>query len=351
MELASIYKAYGLSEHSIATPVDSGLINHTWKITDGNKHFILQRINKHVFPDPAAIHFNITQISAYLKKNHPSYILSTPIKNIAGNDLLEYEDEFYRLFDFIGDSHTIDTVRTADQAYEAAKQFGKFTSYLNGFNVKELKIIIPDFHDLSLRFEQFRSALQDGNQQRIGKSKKIISELMEHNNIVSTYNKIKNSKEFRLRVTHHDTKISNVLYDENDKGLAVIDLDTIMPGYFISDVGDMMRTYLSPANEEEKDTDKIEIRKDHLKAITEGYGHFMEPLLTKAEQESFFYSGKFMIYMQALRFMTDHINNDRYYGVRYDEHNLVRATNQLVLLKRFISSLQSFSIPAMSSKK
>src|SRR5437762_4451273 len=126
------------------------------------------------------------------------------------------------------------------------------------------------------------------------------------------YQLLLTSKEFKMRVTHDDTKISNVLFNENGKAICVIDLDTVMPGYFISDVGDMMRTYLSPVSEEEKDFDKIIIRDDFYKAIVDGYAKEMNDELTEVERKHFFYSGQFMIYMQALRFLTDHLNDDAY---------------------------------------
>jgi Ser/Thr protein kinase RdoA (MazF antagonist) len=141
---------------------------------------------------------------------------------------------------------------------------------------------------------------------------------------------------FKRRVTHHDTKISNVLFDNQDKGLCVIDLDTVMPGYFISDVGDMLRTYLCPVSEEEKDFSKIIVRDEFYKAIINGYKEEMKNELTEKENKYFFYAGKFMIYMQALRFITDHINDDIYYGAKYEGQNLVRASNQMVLLQRYL---------------
>jgi hypothetical protein len=116
----------------------------------------------------------------------------------------------------------------------------------------------------------------------------------------------------------------------------VIDLDTVMPGHFISDVGDMMRTYLSPVSEEEKDFAKIEVREDFYQAIVNGYYNEMKDILTETEKRYFFYAGKFMIYMQAIRFLTDYLNNDVYYGSRYPGHNLIRAGNQAVLLQRLL---------------
>jgi hypothetical protein len=116
----------------------------------------------------------------------------------------------------------------------------------------------------------------------------------------------------------------------------VIDLDTVMPGHFISDVGDMLRTYISPANEEEKDCTKIEVRADYLKAIWDGYMSEMKDELSVEEQNYFVYAGKFVIYMQAIRFLTDYLNDDVYYGTKYPGHNLVRAKNQITLLKKII---------------
>ena len=178
--------------------------------------------------------------------------------------------------------------------------------------------------------------MEKGNKERIDQSKKLIEELQGNVNIVTEYHSIINNPEFKKRVTHHDTKISNVLFDKNDKAVCVIDLDTVMPGYFISDVGDMMRTYLSPANEEEMEFDKIIVRDDFYKAIVQGYASEMKDKLTETESGYFFYAGKFMIYMQALRFLTDHLNNDVYYGAKYEGHNFVRANNQIVLLRRLM---------------
>ncbi len=124
------------------------------------------------------------------------------------------------------------------------------------------------------------------------------------------------------------------MFDRGYKGLCVIDLDTVMPGYFFSDVGDMMRTYLCPVSEEEKDLSKITVRKDFYEALVNGYRDAMKDELSEEESKSFLFSGKFMIYMQSLRFLTDYLNNDVYYGSKYEGHNFVRAGNQLVLLEK-----------------
>jgi hypothetical protein len=127
------------------------------------------------------------------------------------------------------------------------------------------------------------------------------------------------------------------LFDKNGNGLCVIDLDTVMPGYFISDVGDMIRTYVSPVSEEEKDFSKIQIRQDYFQAIVDGYLSEMKDELSDEEKNYFVYAGKFMIYMQAIRFFADYFNNDIYYGSKYEGHNLVRGNNQLELLKQLLA--------------
>ena len=185
--------------------------------------------------------------------------------------------------------------------------------------------------------QEFLQALENGNRQRIAESADLISSLTQHVNIVTEYGNIKTNPEFKLRVTHHDTKISNVLFNPDGKGICVIDLDTVMPGYFISDMGDMMRTYLSPVSEEEKDFERIAVRDDFYKAIVKGYYSEMKNELTETEKKYFFYAGTFMIYMQALRFITDYLNDDKYYGAKYPRHNYVRAKNQLVLLERLLA--------------
>ena len=334
--LERVYDVYGLKENvEKAMPFGSGLINATWKINSGTDAFILQRINHHIFKSPESIAYNINITGNYLRQHFPDYLFVTPIKTRHDGYIYhDAEEGYFRLSPFVNKSHTIDVVTSAGLAYEAARQFGKLTKLLSGFNAGILKITLPDFHNLSYRFLQFREALQKGNGSRIKQSGKLIDLIFDNEDIVETYEKIKINPLFKLRVTHHDTKISNVLFDENNKGLCVIDLDTLMPGYFISDVGDMLRTYLSPVSEEEKNFAKIEVRDDYFINIAKGYLEEMHDELTPIEKNHFVYSGKFMIYMQALRFLTDYLNDDVYYGAKYPEQNFVRTGNQLTLLQK-----------------
>ncbi|HTN06880.1 aminoglycoside phosphotransferase family protein [Agriterribacter sp.] len=338
--LQQVLQTYGLDFSALEVKsFGSGLINNTWKVNqrDNGNSYILQRINHHVFKSPEDIAHNIRIIGAYLAAHHPDYFFVRNLFTVEGSDIYFMEGEgYFRLVPFVKKSHTVDVVQTPQQAFEAAKQFGRFTHLLDGFPVNELKVTIPDFHNLTLRYRQFLQSLQEGNSIRIENAKTEIKWLKEQEYIVRRFDAMKQNPDFRLRVTHHDTKISNVLFDENDKGLCVIDLDTVMPGYFISDVGDMMRTCLSPVSEEEKDFSQIEIREEYYKSIVQGYLQGVEAALSTAEKAAFFDAACYLIYMQALRFITDHLNDDQYYGAKYEGHNFVRGANQIVLLKKLL---------------
>ncbi len=337
--LRSVVELYGLSENeAVFKPFGNGLINHTWLVEYRDELFIFQKINDTVFTSPALIAENLHQLKLYFAVAFPAYLFVSPIPTLQNEEMVFLQGEgYYRMFRFVKGSVTFDTVDNPAIAFEGARQFGKFTRLLSSFNNRRLMNSLPDFHNLSLRYKQFEMALEQGNKDRIEACQQAIHFIKEQKEIVIAYNKIKLNKHFKKRVTHHDTKISNVLFDKNGKGLCVIDLDTVMSGYFISDVGDMIRTYLSPVSEEEHDLSKIEVREEYFQAIVDGYLSEMKDELSDDEKNSFVYAGKFMIYMQAIRFLTDHINNDIYYGAKYDGHNLMRCNNQLELLKQLLA--------------
>jgi Ser/Thr protein kinase RdoA (MazF antagonist) len=340
----TVLPAFGLEADSATIEAfGSGLINHTWKVVSGEQEYILQRVNHSVFKEPGDIANNIKLIGDYLRRHHPAYFFVSPVETTNGSQMVFRKGEgHFRMFPFVRGSFSRDVVETPSLAFEAATQFGRFTRLLGGIDINRLRVTIPCFHDLTLRYEQFLRAVETGNKSRIQEGEAAIRMLVSHAGIVTEYNYIKESSDFKKRVTHHDTKISNVLFDKDGRGLCVIDLDTVMPGYFISDVGDMMRTYLSPVSEEERDFNKIEVREDFYKAIVRGYYNEMREELTDTEKKYFFYAGTFMIYMQALRFLTDYLNDDVYYGAKYSRHNLIRAQNQLVLLQKLLSRKNDF---------
>jgi Ser/Thr protein kinase RdoA (MazF antagonist) len=333
--LGQVLGKYGLnpSDFSIE-PFGSGLIHHTYLLKENDEdRYILQEVNTSVFTRPDDIASNLHLIGKYLADHFPEYFFPLPANTLTGESYAIYENRYFRLTQFVKNSHSINSCQSPEEAFEAARQFGKFTALLSGVDTSQLKYTIPGFHDLSWRWQQFRDALENGNPDRIAAGETQINYLTSQQHLVEVYESIKADKNFPLRVIHHDTKINNVLFDDDQKGICVIDLDTVMPGYFISDLGDMMRTYLSPADEE-SDPSLITIRTDFFEAIVKGYLQHMVYELNDAEKERFLYAGEFMIYMQALRFMTDHLNNDRYYGAKYEGHNLNRAINQITLLQK-----------------
>jgi Ser/Thr protein kinase RdoA (MazF antagonist) len=336
-----ILEHYGIdpSRHRIE-PHGTGLINRTWLVSDeaGTPRYILQRLNTNVFRTPGDVAHNMSVLSDHVEREQPQFLLPLPLSTIDGETHPADGDVCHRLIPYVSDTvvHTVCTDPT--QAFEAALQFGRFTAVFGGMDASLLRETIPGFHDLSHRWWQFQEAGRTGDPIRREESAELIDYLVSRKDIVDTYEDIRKDPEFRTRVTHHDTKISNVLFDREGHGVCVIDLDTAMPGRFISDVGDMYRTYLSPVSEEEGDLEKIVIRPGFKKAIREGYLAHMADQLTPSETARFEYAGEFMIYMQALRFLADHLNRDVYYGASYEGQNLVRASNQARLLQLFTES-------------
>ena len=332
-----VLEQYGITGIKEIQTLKGGLINSTWKIISEDSQYILQKVNGDIFSSPADIASNIRNIGDYLHLHYPNYLFVGLLPTISGDAVLDIPEEgSFRLFSFVQDSVTYSALNNSQLAFQAAVQFGRFTKNLSDFPLEKLHITLPEFHNLNLRYIQFEHALSTGNTTRIEEAKDAISFIKNNKDIVDTYLKIITNPNFSKRVIHHDTKINNVLFDASNNGLCVIDLDTVMPGYFISDVGDMMRTYLSPVSEEEKDFSRIEIREDYFKAILEGYLSEMKTALSDDEISNFVYAGKFIIYMQALRFLTDYLLNDVYYGSLYEGHNFVRANNQIVLLQRLL---------------
>ena len=341
---ASILAAYGIvADECTIRPFGSGLINTTWKVAHGDKSYILQRINHQVFKQPAVIAQNIRYIGQYLQQQSPDYFFVQPVYTRDDQGLVITDSgDYYRLQPFVKDSRSYDVADNEQLAFEAARQFGRFTRLLSGIDISRIGVTLPDFHNLTLRYTQFEEALKTGNPVRIAESEELIFRLRQYAYLTDTFETIRQNPAFKIRVMHHDTKINNVLFDGQGNGLCVIDLDTVMPGYFISDFGDMMRTYLSPANEEEADFSKIIVRESFFEAIVQGYLSELKTELSPEEKQHLVYAGQFMVYMQAIRFLTDYLLNDIYYGAKYEKHNLVRAGNQLTLLDRITENETTF---------
>lgn len=323
------------------TPMSGGLIHSTWKVEATQGVFLFQQLNTSVFQSPEKIHTNLRRVKAHLLQYHPDYLLPTPLALPNGDDLLRSSSgTCFRLFSFIEGSQSYIVANSVQLAYEAAFQFGTLTRVLEKMDTAQYYLPLPGFHDVSMRFARLEAVVKTAKEDRLKQSKDILDGLFDFRELEQKFRAIQQDPMFRIRMMHHDAKISNILFDKNDRGMCVVDLDTLMPGYIISDLGDLIRTFLSPVSEEEADLDKIEIRKPFFDAIEAGYLDALGDKLSSSERSAFVFAGQCMMYMQSLRFLTDFLENDQYYGAAYPLHNLVRAQNQLCLLQRFTNAKQ-----------
>ena len=334
--ITAIFSAFGLdASQYLIDQSSTGLINQTFIVSDkiSSKRFILQQLNTAIFKNPIAISDNIKLASASILAVDENYPVIKINPTLNSEDYFVDEDSnYWRLIDFIENTTTIEAIATIYQAYQTAFSFGKFTSLLQNANTENFIPSIPDFHHLDLRFEQFKTAYALTDDERKSKAKDCIDYLLSRIEIVNIFNKIEKELLIPKRIIHADTKISNILFDKFSLApKAVIDWDTLMPGYFISDLGDMIRTMVCEAGENESNLNKIIFRNEYYAAIISGYKAAIQ--LTENELNLLSYAGKFMTYMQALRFLTDYLNNDVYYTITYPEHNLDRAKNQCRLLQ------------------
>ena len=220
-------------------------------------------------------------------------------------------------------------------AYEGGKLFGEFIHLTQDFDPSDLVEVIPRFHDMSFRFEQFEEALQNAPQERLKNSQAYIDIAKGLKKEMHILQELKDDGQIILRVTHNDTKISNALFDMEGKGLCVIDTDTIMPGIIHYDFGDAIRTICNTAAEDEKDLEKVKFNKEFYQAYSQGFIEKLGVAVSALERKYFPLGAKTMIFIMALRFLTDYLNNDIYYKTKYPDHNLVRSMNQFKLIQSF----------------
>lgn len=314
-------------------PTGSGYINNTYKVS-GPQTYILQRVNKNIFTRPDIIARNLRLASDYLRTHYPDYRFLSSIRSKSGQEMWEDEAGFpWRLFPYIEHSITIDEVRTEKEAFEAAAGFGRLSRLLWDCPMDGFAPTLERFHDLTWRFEQFQTALQHTADDRRTRAADAIAACLRYAYLVQDYQEAIASGILTPHLQHNDTKINNILFDAHTREvLCVIDLDTLMPGYFIYDFGDMVRTFVSPVNEEERDLDKV-IFRDHIyAALREGYLREMGDKLTREAQALLPFASMMMTYIMALRMLADFLNGNIYYQIRYEEQNLVRARNQMKLM-------------------
>jgi len=322
----------------VISSLGNGLIHQTYKATDtGNqKSIVLQAINQAVFKNPADILSNYHRVFQYLREKSNSISIPAPLSTIDKQlAWIDEENNYWRATSFIDHSYSPDIASDEQAAYTVAKSFALFTNSLAGLNVKELKTIIPNFHNLSFRYEQFEEVIASASTERLLKSTHIIAELRQRKKLVNWHASIMHASAYPDRVMHHDCKISNILFNTGSgKVVCPVDLDTVMPGKFFSDLGDMIRSMACTVDENSTQWEEINIRPSFYQNILKGYLEGIGNILTDEEKNEIHHAGLVMIYMQSLRFLTDFLNNDIYYKTSYPEQNLNRALNQLILLEK-----------------
>lgn len=330
-------------EYTSHQKLNSGHINDTFLVrTNGEVHYILQRINSFVFKDIPGLIQNKVLVSNHLQNKATTKQTVLQFVKAKQTNFYYIKDQsgnFWNLMVFIKDSITYEVVTNKQIAYEAGVLLGNFLNNTADFDASQLIDVIPRFHDMSFRFQQYEAALQNASVERLEyseKYRKTISELKEEMHILEN---LKEAGKIPIRVTHNDTKISNSLFDKHNKGICLIDLDTVMPGIVHYDFGDAIRTICNTAAEDEAVLQKVAFNREFYEAYLEGFLSKTENSLTELEVRLLPLAAKTMIFIMGLRFLTDYLNNDVYYKTNYATHNLVRAKNQFKLLESFTSKI------------
>ena len=332
-QLQNIAKNFQINSKIITyQAIHIGHINQTYRITCSNEDYILQNINTQIFPKPHQIMENVVQAAAILKgKNYPKKILE-PIATRHQKYLhKDTSNQYWRLYPFFQNTHSIHTAKDANTAYQAAFTFGEYINHLNTADLIKFNTIIPDFHNTPLRFQQFKKTLHNASEEKKEIAKKEIEWLLNQKQLLNAYHHFNHIK----RLVHYDTKINNLLMDKTSgQFIAVIDLDTLMPGLLPYDFGDLIRTCATNSDENETDLEKVFIQKEWLKAIKSGFLDTLDNI-HPIEKANLDHGATLIIYEQALRFLSDYLNGNIYYQVNYEDQNLDRAKNQITLLKSY----------------
>lgn len=318
----------------------NGLINDTFKIKTketGSPDYVLQRINNKVFCDVDLLQHNIEAVTNHirhkLEERKETDIERKVLRFIPAESGKTYwkdeADNYWRIAVFIPDAVTYETV-TPEYSYHAGKSFANFEALLVDMP-DTIGETIPDFHNMELRNLQFQDAIDTDAAGRVKEVQNMVDELQKH-----AYEMCKAERMYRegvlpKRICHCDTKVNNMMFDKEGRVLCVIDLDTVMPSFVFSDYGDFLRTGANTAAEDEQDLQKVSFDMQIFTAFTRGYIEGSHGFLTSVERDNLPYAAALFPYMQCVRFLTDYLNGDVYYKIKYKEHNLVRAKNQLCL--------------------
>jgi Ser/Thr protein kinase RdoA (MazF antagonist) len=322
-------------------PLSGGHIHDSYRVDAGDQAFLLQRINPRVFPRPEVMLENVRAVSAYraerLRATAADWRRRAPVQIAPRSggvaDCLWDGTAWWRLFSFVDDAVVHQRVDAVAVAREAGRAFGAFLRLLADWDAAPIAESLPGFHDTARRVAELERAIAADVAGRVAGARAEIDTLLEHRSIAAALPPLLATDELPRRLVHNDAKISNVLCDaRNGEWLCVVDLDTVMPGTVVADFGDLVRSTVSPAAEDESDVSRVTLRLDWFEALTRGYLETAGAVLTNPERELLAVAGALITFEQAVRFLTDHLDGDRYYRITRAGHNLTRARAQLALL-------------------
>lgn len=312
------------------TPIENGLINHTFLVETESEKFILQQINTLIFKNPNAIQNNHLRINEILKQSNYSRKTVKIIPTLSNDLLFEKNNKTWRMLEYLEDSITFLKPSSTEIAFEATKCLSEFYKIINQEQII-LEETLPDFINFEKRVIDFKTSLVRETERK-RTAEKEINFILEHLSLPEKWIELQNQKYLPNRVIHADPKISNVLFDKENKAIAVIDLDTMMNGTILYDFGDMIRSYTNNSDEDESSVSDNFNAEDYV-AVKDGFLFYLKETLTPIELENLDYAAQLIIYIQAVRFLTDYLNHDVYYSVKNDLQNLDRTKNQINLLK------------------
>ncbi|HDS06237.1 MAG TPA: aminoglycoside phosphotransferase family protein [Bacteroides sp.] len=334
-------------------PHGGGHINDSYRLVNASEDepdYLLQRINHYVFRNVDLLMKNMALVTEHILRVqqergtgdlHRRTLTIIPTRD--GESYLRItdpEESYWRVLNYIEDHHVFEKAPDPGIAYEGARMFGDFTRMLSGLDASGLGITIPRFHDLKWRISNLRKSIEEDTAVRVKFVEDEIRYIESSLSLMSTVQELGEKGAIPSRVTHNDTKISNVLFDGNRRGLCVIDLDTVMPGYVHFDFGDGIRTFTNTGEEDDRDPNNVRMDLDMYRAFASGFLESTREVLTRAELDSLVYAGVLFPYEQGVRFLTDYLSGDVYYKTRYKEHNLVRTRAQLKLAQDGESKLE-----------
>jgi Ser/Thr protein kinase RdoA (MazF antagonist) len=344
--LSDIVGAFSVPGHlAAAVTWGTGHINDTWRVLmdDGSRRvqYVLQRLNSRVFRRPDLVMQNVARITARVNRQEGALAAGSiriPELIPARAGALWHRDAeggHWRLMPFISGTEVRDRVTSVREARELGRAFGEFHERLAGWDAPWLHETIPGFHDTVARYAALDQAIVEAPLALRDHARFEIAGVMAHRDLAGRITELQASGGIPERVVHNDAKIGNVLFEERSGRAAwVIDLDTVMPGTLLHDFGDLVRSSVSPSDEDERDLARVEVRVPLFEALAAGYLGAAGATLAPEELAHLVLAGRIITLEQAVRFLADYLAGDRYYRTTRSGQNLDRARTQLRLFER-----------------